>query len=91
MVEMTKPLHGTGKVVVGDASFSVRDRIIVCHKKGVSFQAYAKKHGHWPKGVLGNHIDQHFQDAPLGHCETLVQMFDDTRFLVHCCRIGSPR
>jgi len=76
MVEMTKPLHGTGKVVVGDAGFSVRNGIIACHKKGLNFEAYAKK----------RHIDQHFQDAPLGHCETLVQMFDDTRFLVHCCR-----
>lgn len=86
MMEMTKPLHGTGKVVVGDASFSVRDGIIACHKKGVNFQAYAKKRGHWPKGVPGDHIDEHFREAPLGHCESLVQMFDDTRFLVHCCR-----
>jgi len=32
--EMTKPLHGTGKVVVGDAGFSVCNGIIACHKKG---------------------------------------------------------
>jgi len=69
MMEMTKPLHGTGKVVVGDAGFSVRDGIIACHKKGVNFQAYAKKRGHWPKGVPGDHIDKHFRETPLGHCE----------------------
>jgi hypothetical protein len=67
---------------VGEAGFSVRDGIIACHKKGVNCQAYMKKRGHWPKGVLSNHIDEHFQEAPLGHCESLVQMFDDTRFLV---------
>ncbi len=43
MLEMTKPLHGTGKVVVADSSFCVRDGVIACHKKGVNFQACIKK------------------------------------------------
>ncbi len=45
-----------------------------------------KKRSHWPKGVPGDHIDGHLKEAPLGYCETLVQQFDDVRFLVHCCR-----
>ena len=86
MMEMTKPLHGTGKVVVGDSGFCVREGVIALHKKGVHFQAYVKKRSHWPKGVPGDHIDGHLKEAPLGYCETLVQQFDDVRFLVHCCR-----
>jgi hypothetical protein len=69
-----------------NAGFSVRDGIITCNKKGVHFQSYVKKRGHWPKGVPGDHIDEHLKDAPLGYCESLVQVFDDTRFLIHCCR-----
>jgi hypothetical protein len=86
MVEMTKPLHGTGKVVMGDSGFAVRDGVIECAERGVEPMVYAKKRGHWPRGVPGDHIDVHFADAELGHCETLVQTFQNCRFLVHCCR-----
>jgi hypothetical protein len=37
MLEMTKPLHSTGKVVVADSGLCVRDGVIACHKKGVNF------------------------------------------------------
>jgi hypothetical protein len=77
MVEMTKPIHSQGKVVIGDSGFCVQDRVVACHQRGVFFQAYVKKQSHWPKGV---------PKALLGYCETLVQINDGVRFLVHCCR-----
>ena len=86
MLEMTKPLYGTGKVVVGDSSFCIRDGVIACHLKGVKVQAYVKKRGHWPKGVPGNHINEHLREDPLGYCKMLVQKVDGIHFLVHCCR-----
>jgi hypothetical protein len=86
MLEMTKPLYGTGKVVVADSGFCVRDGVIACHNKGVYVQAYVKKRGHWPKGVPGDHIDNHLSKAPLGYCGTLVQQVDNVPFLIHCCR-----
>ncbi len=45
MLEMTKPIHGKGKVVVGDSGFCVREGVIERHKCGVWFQAYVKKRG----------------------------------------------
>ena len=84
MVEMTKPLHGTGKVVMGDSGFSVQDGVIACTEKGCYPKTYVKKRGHWPRGVPGDHIDSHFADAELGHCEMLVQTYQNQRFLMHC-------
>ncbi len=46
MMEMTKPLHGTGEVVVGDSGFCVHEGDIELNKKGVYFQAYVKKRSH---------------------------------------------
>ena len=77
MMEMTMPLHGTEKVVIGDSGFCVCDGVIALHKEGVFFQAYLKKRSHWPRGVLGDHIDGCLAEASLGHCETLVQQHDN--------------
>ena len=86
MLEMTKPIHGKGKVVVGDSGFCVREGVVECHKRGVWFQAYVKKRGNWPRGVPGAAIDMYFDDMELGHCESLVAEHDNVPFLIHCCR-----
>ncbi|KAL3809499.1 hypothetical protein ACHAXA_009735 [Cyclostephanos tholiformis] len=85
MLEMTKPIHGKGKVV-GDSGFCVREGVVECHKRGVWFQAYVKKRGNWPRGVPGAAIDMYFDDMELGHCESLVAEHDNVPFLIHCCR-----
>ncbi len=38
-LEMTKPIHGEGKVVLGDSGFCVQEGVIKCHKPGIWFQA----------------------------------------------------
>ena len=86
MLELTKPIHGKGKVVVGDSGFCVREGVIECHKHSVWFQAYVKKRGNWPRGVPGEVINGYFDDLPLGHCETYVRMHDNVEFRIHCCR-----
>jgi hypothetical protein len=85
MLEMTKPIHGKGKVVVGDSGFCVREGVVECHKLGVWFQIYIKKKRNWPRGMPGVVIDLKFDDYELGHCETLVANHDNIPFYVHCC------
>jgi hypothetical protein len=85
IVEMMKLIHGQGKVVIGDSGFCIQDGVVTCHQRGVFFQAYVKKQSHWPKGVPEVHINSHFGKAPLGYCETLVQIHNGIRLLVHCC------
>jgi hypothetical protein len=43
MLELTKLIHGKGKVVVGGSGFCVREGVVECLKVGVWFQAYVKK------------------------------------------------
>ena len=43
MLEMTKPVHHTGKVVLMDSGFCVSVRIIVMHNFGVYGQSLIKK------------------------------------------------
>jgi hypothetical protein len=45
MLEMLKPIHGKGEVVVGDSGFCVWEGLIECHKRGIWFQAYVTKPG----------------------------------------------
>ncbi|KAL3817622.1 hypothetical protein ACHAXA_006511 [Cyclostephanos tholiformis] len=76
MLEMTKPIHRKGRVVVGDSGFCVWEGVVECHKRGGWFQAYVKKRGNWPRGVPGAAIDLYFNDAE----------HDNAPFFIHCCR-----
>jgi hypothetical protein len=86
MLEMTKPIHGKGKVVVGDSGSCVREGVIECHKLGVWFQAYVKKRGNWPRRVPGVAINMRFDDYELGRCKTLIAKHNNIPFMAHCCR-----
>ena len=85
MMTLTKPIHGQGKIVIGDNGFCIRDGVIVCHQVGVFFQAYVKKWKAWPRGVPCDKIDQFFADQQLGECDMLTQTFNGVCFLLHCC------
>ncbi len=55
MLEMTKPIHNTGKVVTMDSGFCATAGILALHDAGVFGQALIKKRGRfWPKHVPGN-------------------------------------
>ncbi len=63
MLEMTKPIHNTGKVVTMDSGFCVTVGILALHDAGVFGQALIKKRGRfWPKHVPGNQIDEFMKD-----------------------------
>jgi hypothetical protein len=59
--------------------------VLECHKCGVGLQAYVKKWGNWPRGVLGEVINGYFDEAPLGHCEILISEHDNIESHMHCC------
>ncbi|KAL7462616.1 hypothetical protein ACHAXS_004556 [Conticribra weissflogii] len=67
MLEMTEPIHGTGKVVSMDSGFCVSAGILAMHSVGVYGQALVKKRGrYWPKDVPGDYIDESFAQKELG-------------------------
>ena len=86
MLEMTKPIHSSGKVVVGNSGLCVWEGVIECHKHGIWFQAYIKIRRNLPWGVQGEVINGYFDKATFGHCKTLVAEHDNIEFRVHCCQ-----
>ena len=76
LLEMTEPIHGTGKVVTGDSGFCVTQGVLALHDVGVFGQFLIKKQRYWPKGVPGDYIDQHMSGKALGATETFVQVLN---------------
>ncbi len=67
MLEMTKPIHGTGKVVSMDSGFCVSAGILSMHFVGVYGKALVKKRGrYWTKDVPGDYIDECFKQKEIG-------------------------
>ena len=86
LLEMTEPIHGTGKVVMGDSGFFVAGGIVALHMKGVWGQFLIKKRKYWPRFVPGDYIDEYMRGKPLGFSKTFVQVIEGTRFLIHCMK-----
>jgi hypothetical protein len=86
LLDMTEPIHRTGKVVTGDSGFCVAEGVMALDAKGVYGQFLIKKRRYWPKHVPGDLIDGHMAGKPLGATESYVQDLDGKRFVVHCCR-----
>ncbi len=84
LLEMTEPIHHTGKIVTGNSGFCVVDGVIALHKKGVHGQFLIKKQKYWPKYVPSNHIDEYMSSKPLGYTKTFVQVIDGMHFFIHC-------
>ena len=85
MLEMTRPIHGSGRVVTMDSGFCVTAGILALHDHGVFGQALAKKRGrYWAKGVPGDAINEHFKDKEIGSTETFTQQMDGKELHVHC-------
>ena len=73
VLEMTEPIHGTGKIVTMDSGFCVSAGILALHEKGVYGQALIEKRGwYWLRGVTGDEIN-HFEGKQIGDFECFVQ------------------
>ena len=88
MCHMVEPIKRSGKCMTMDSRFNVSMGIVdMEHIQGVYGQALIKKRGcYWPKGVLGDFIDKHFNDKEIGHNETFVLVFDKQPFLINCTK-----
>ena len=87
MLEMSKPLHNTGKIVTMDSGFCVTAGILAMHDHGVFGQALIKKQGwYWPAHVPGDQIDDHFSNISIGDSDTLKHAIDGKYFLIHCTK-----
>ena len=86
LLEMTEPIHRTGKVVTGDSGFCVAQGVLALDNHGVYSQFLIKKRRYWPKGVPGDYIDEYMSSKPLGATESFVQEINGKRFYVHCTR-----
>ena len=86
LLDMTKPIHRTGKVVMGNRGFCVAMGVMALQKFGI--------HGHpnqeagvLPKYDPSNYIDGYtMATKPLGHTEMFVQVMEGQGFLVHCTK-----
>ena len=86
VLDMTEPIHHTGKIVTGDSGFCVAVGVMALHQVGVHGQFLIKKRRYWPKHVPGDYIDSHMMEKPLGETELYVQELGGVRFFVHCTR-----
>ena len=83
MLEMTKPIHHTGKIVSMDSGFCVSVGIIAMHDYGVYGQSLIKKRRYWTNNVPGDAIDSCFANKELGSAKTFRKVIDGKHFLVH--------
>ena len=84
MLETTKPVHHTGKVVSMYSGFWVSVGIIEMHNFGVYGQSLIKKRRYWPKNVPDDAIDPYFANKELGSAKTFRQVFDRKPLIVYC-------
>ena len=83
MLDMTNPIHHTGKVVSMDSGFCISVGITAMHNFCVYGQSLIKKRSYWPKNVPGDAIDSYFSNKELGSAKNFRQVFDGNPFLVH--------
>ena len=76
LLRLTKPIHGSGKLVVLDSSFCVLQGLVELMKLGVFAHALIKKRRYWPKHVKGDEIIQHFANKEVGSADALRGQLD---------------
>ena len=79
---MTKPISGTGELVILDSGFCVLKAIIELRKVGVFASAVIKKRKYLPKGIPGDKIKEHFEHCIVGDDDALAGRCDETDFYV---------
>ncbi len=87
MLEMSKLLFNSGKIVTMDSGFCVTAGILAMHDHGVFGQALIKKRGrYWPTHVPGDQIKNYFADMEIGDTNTLKQVINSKNFFIHCTK-----
>ena len=66
VVRMTKPIWGSGRVILLDSGFGYLPSLTRLHEKGLFATCVIKKKQHWPKGTDGNALLQVMQGREVG-------------------------
>ena len=82
-LRLTKPIHGTGNVVVMDSGFCVLKAIIELRKAGVFSSALIKKRRYWPRYVKGEEIKEHFANKDPGSFDAIKGRMENTDFYIY--------
>jgi hypothetical protein len=56
LLQITKPIWNTGKVIILDSAFCVLKGLIELKKKGLYAAALVKKRRYWPRYICGDKI-----------------------------------
>ena len=83
LLQLTRPVHGSGKVFVLDSGFCVFQAIVELKKRGVFTHALIKKRRYWPKHVPGEQIIQHFTDKAIGSEDAIKGELDGVPFYIY--------
>eukprot|EP00957_Ditylum_brightwellii_P012972 980260-Ditylum_brightwellii.AAC.2 len=86
LLHRSKPLYGTGRLVVLDSDFCVLQGIIDLKKKRVFAAALIKKRSYWPKHIKGDEIQKHMDSKAIGEVNVLHGTLDDVLFHVYCMK-----
>ena len=82
-LRLTKPIHGTGNVVVMDSGFCVLKAIIELRKAGVFSSALIKKRRYWPRYIKGQEIKDHFAAKEPGAFDAMKGKMENIDFYVY--------
>ena len=77
MLQMFEPIFSTGNCFVIDNGFCVSKGITALLEFGVYAAVLTKKRKYWPKGVLGDAIDQYFADKDFTYVDMLEAITEE--------------
>ena len=79
-MRLTKPIYGSGKVIVLDSGVCVLKGLVKLKKVGIFAHALIKKHRYWPKYVPGDQIIDHFANKQIGSAGAIKGSLDGVSF-----------
>ena len=82
LLHLTKPVWGTGKLVVLDSDFCVLQGLVELKKKGVYAQPDQKRR-YWLKHVPGDDIIAHFTEKKVGETDAIHGELDGIPFYLY--------
>jgi len=86
ILRLTKPLHNTNSIVIGDSGFCVVKAVKEAKVLGVHTQFMIKKRRYWPKYIDGDEISNHFSDKNIGDYDRKRFQLEGTDLYTHCMK-----
>jgi hypothetical protein len=84
LLQMTRHIWNTGRVVILDSGFCALSGIVELAKRGLHGGDLIKKRQYWPKGILGESIKAHFAEKQVGGFDCWNGVLNDPPVTVFC-------